>query len=316
MRNNFISTYERNSIILTEGAVGQRLEHEYGLLPDKDIMYAALLYSDEGKKALKSIYTQYLKIAEKYRLPILLMTNTRRANQQRVLNSIYRDKNLMLDYANFLKEIVSEFQCEAFIGGMLGCKNDAYRGNQGLGFFESVQFHSWQVNMFDKAPIDYLYAGIMPSKYEAMGMAKAIEKIQKPYIISLMINSAGTLLDGTTIHDAILAIDNTVSMKPICYMTNCVHPAILREAMSKPFNKTEIVKTRFAGIQANAACLAPSSLDNSKTLLTSAATDLADEFESLQNVFPLKIIGGCCGTDNTHIEELAKRFSEITDKQL
>ena len=309
MENNFVSTYERSPIMLTEGAVGQRLEHEYGLLPDKDIMYAGLLYSNEGRKALSSIYNQYLHIAEIYELPILLMTNTRRANQERVINSVHRNKNIMLDYTNFLKELVSDFRCEAFIGGMMGCKNDAYSGNQGLGFSEAAQFHSWQVNMFDKTPIDYLFAGIMPSKYEAMGIAKAMERLEKPYIISLMINRDGTLLDGTTIHDAILAIDGVVTQKPLCYMTNCVHPSILKGALSKPFNNTEIVKARFCGIQANAACFDLSDMDNSETLLTSPAAELVDAFEALQNVLPLKILGGCCGTDNTHIEELAKRFS-------
>jgi hypothetical protein len=92
MGNNFVSAFERNSIMLTEGAVGQRLERAFGLSPDKDIMYASLLYSDEGKKALRSIYSQYLQIAETYKLPILLMTNTRRANQERVANSAYRHK--------------------------------------------------------------------------------------------------------------------------------------------------------------------------------------------------------------------------------
>ena len=309
MKRDFVSCYEQSSIMLTEGAVGQRLEHEYGLIPDKDIMYAALIYSDKGRIALENIYSEYLRIAEKYHLPILLMTNTRRANQERVTNSIYRDKNIMLDYTAFLKEIVSEFECEAYIGGMLGCKNDAYSGDQGLSVSDSVRFHSWEADMFGTAPIDYMFAGIMPSKYEAMGMAKVMERSLKPYIISLMINHDGVLLDGTSINDAIVAIDEAVIRKPVCYMTNCVHPAILKEALSKPFNQTDVVKSRFRGIQANAAYLEPHKLDNSKTLFSTSAVELIDEIESLQKMFPLKILGGCCGTDNTHIEELAKRFA-------
>jgi Homocysteine/selenocysteine methylase (S-methylmethionine-dependent) len=307
--SDFISSYNNSSIMLTEGAVGQRLEHEYGLLPDKDIMYAALIYSYKGITALRDIYSQYLRIAERYHLPILLMTNTRRANKERVANSTYKNKNIMLDYTVFLKEIASNFNCEAFIGGMMGCKNDAYSDDQGLDFSEAVKFHSWQADMFSIAPIDYMFAGIMPSKYEAMGMAKVMERSAKPYIISLMISRDGLLLDGTSIHDAIVAIDEIVTRKPICYMTNCVHPAILKEALSKPFNKTDVVKKRFCGIQANAAYFEPHKLDNSKTLFSTSAVELVNEFEALQNTFPLKILGGCCGTDNTHIEELAKRFT-------
>ena len=310
MEADFVSSFEHSSIMLTEGAVGQRLEHEYGLLPDKDIMYAALLYSVEGRSALTDIYSQYLHIAKTYRLPILLMTNTRRANQERVMHSPYKNKNIMHDYAVFLKEIISDFKCKAFIGGMLGCKNDAYSGNEGLSLSEAIQFHSWQVDMCRQAPnIDFLFAGIMPSKDEAMGMARAMESAGKPYIISFMINRSGTLLDGTAINDAILAIDEIVTQKPLRYMANCIHPSILKEALSQPFNKTEAVRMRFSGIQANAACFEPHELDNSHDLRTTSATELANEFDTLRKNFPLKIWGGCCGTDNTHIEELAKRLS-------
>ena len=31
----------------------------------------------------------------------------------------------------------------------------------------------------------------------------------------------------------------------------------------------------------------------------------------LYNEFNLKLFGGCCGTDNTHIEEIAKRLKDI-----
>lgn len=74
--------FDSNKLILTEGAVGQRIEHEFSLKPDADIMYASLIYSAEGRDALAAIYRSYLQAAEDYRLPILLMTNTRRANRK------------------------------------------------------------------------------------------------------------------------------------------------------------------------------------------------------------------------------------------
>ena len=47
--------FDSNKLILTEGAVGQRLEHEFSLKPDADIMYASLIYSAEGRDALAAI---------------------------------------------------------------------------------------------------------------------------------------------------------------------------------------------------------------------------------------------------------------------
>lgn len=199
--------FDSNKLILTEGGVGQRIEHEFSLKPDADIMYASLIYSAEGRDALAAIYRNYLQAAEDYRLPILLMTNTRRANKDRVLRSEYRDKNMMRDYACFLRELASGYTCPVFIGGMMGCKGDAYSGSEGLSTDEAIEYHSWQRNMFDTDSIDFLFAGIMPALPEALGMAEVMEESKLPYIISLMINERGTLLDGNTIHEAISVID-------------------------------------------------------------------------------------------------------------
>ena len=304
----FTKMYERHPFILTEGAIGERMKHEYGLYPDTDIMFAALLYSFKGKAALEEIYRQYLSIAEKYEVPIMLMTNTRRANKERVHKSEYQKKSIMLDYALFLGDMIRNYNCQAYIGGLIGCKNDAYSGDCGLSYEEAIQFHSWQVDAFSEPSIDYFIAGILPSIEEAMGIATLLEKTNKPYFISFMINREGTLLDGTTIHDAIIAIDSITARKPLCYMSNCVHPIVLREALRKPVNVTQEVKKRFGGLQANASYMLPSVLDGSNSLFASDPVSLLDDIESVYTYLPLKIIGGCCGTDNRHIEEIAKRY--------
>ncbi len=300
--------FNTNSLILTEGAVGQRIEREFSLKPDVDVMYASLIYDSVGRNALASIYRSYLQVAEDYKLPILLLTNTRRANKDRVSRSKYRDKNMMRDYAAFLRELASKYRCETFIGGMMGCRGDAYSGSEGMNTDEAIEYHSWQMGMFDLEIIDFLFAAIMPALPEALGMAKVMEKSKLPYIISLMISCNGALLDGSTIHNAILKIDTLTKNKPLCYMTNCVHPSILKGALLQKENLTELVKKRFWGIQANAVSLSPQELDNSKSLKTTAAKELAEEFLSLHKLFPLKIYGGCCGTDDSHIIEIARRL--------
>ncbi|MEG0611480.1 MAG: homocysteine S-methyltransferase family protein [Clostridium sp.] len=121
-----------------------------------------------------------------------------------------------------------------------------------------------------------------------------------------MIREDGRLIDGTTINDAIEIIDKSVKRIPICYMTNCVHPDIVYKALSENFNRTEIVKNRFRGIQANAACLSPEELDNCCELMSSSASSLAKSMMKLRKDFNFKIFGGCCGTDDKYIEEIAK----------
>lgn len=174
----------------------------------------------------------------------------------------------------------------------------------------SMIFHSWQANLFKESNVDFLYAGIMPTLKETIGMAKAMGNTKLPYIISFMIRKDGKLIDGTTINDAIKVIDKSVSRTPICYMTNCVHPDIVYEALSKPFNQTEVVKNRFKGIQANAACLSPEELDNSCKLISSNPVNLASSIVKLYKDYNFKVFGGCCGTDDKYLEEIAKRISQ------
>lgn len=163
---------------------------------------------------------------------------------------------------------------------------------------------------FRDSGVDFLFAGIMPALSEAIGMANAMESTELPYIISFMIRDDGKLIDGTTINNAILNIDNATTRKPICYMTNCVHPVVLKKAISCSFNETKLVKERFCGIQANTSPLSPEELDNCCDLKSSDSVSLACDIMELYKYFTPKIFGGCCGTDNTHMEEIAKRLNK------
>ena len=47
---NFSECMERNSKVLMEGALGERLKREYGLYFDEHVAMASLVYSIEGRK--------------------------------------------------------------------------------------------------------------------------------------------------------------------------------------------------------------------------------------------------------------------------
>ena len=304
--NEFIECYNSSSIILTEGSVGLRTINEFGLKCDGQIMHASHIYSSRGRKALKKIYGQYLQVAQVFSVPILLMTNTRRANRDRVLNSPYKDKNIMSDYANFLREVTENYKCETYIGGYIGCKGNGYTGDDCLSQEEAAYFHAWQIEESNRANIDFIFASLMPTLDETIGLAKAMEKSIFPYTISFMIHENGTIPDGHTIDEAIHVVDKSTVSQPMCYMTNCIHPGILRNALR--CNNTPLVRARFKGIQANAAYLSPEELDKSSETISSSAYDLANEIIYLNNEFPLKIYGGCCGTDASHLREFALRL--------
>lgn len=67
---------------------------------------------------------------------------------------------------------------------------------------------------------------------------------------------------------------------------------------------------RFLGIQANTSALSYAELDGAADLKTSAPDALAEEMLRLRKEYDFRLFGGCCGTDFSHMEELAKRLAQ------
>lgn len=307
---DFETCFKTYPTILMEGAIGERLKREYNIMFDDQVAMAGLIYNADSRQAMENIFKEYTTTAEKYNLPFIATTPTRRANMERVSQSVFNEK-IIEDNVHFLQEFKKNTRANMYVGGLMGCKGDAYRATDVLSIEQAQEFHSWQANLFKESAVDFLFAGIMPALPEAVGMAKAMESTSLPYIISFMIKADGKLIDGTSINNAISHIDTATVRKPICYMTNCVHPIVLKKALSCSINKTQLIRERFGGLQANTSPLSPEELDNSPDLKYSDSVSLACDMMKLSEYFTPKIFGGCCGTDNTHIEEIAKRLSNF-----
>ena len=178
---NFRTCLKSNKYILMEGALGERLKREYGLSFDENIAMANLIYTQDGASALSNLWNEYIDIARKYHLPFIATTPTRRANYERILKS---NKTEQVIFANvsFLRSIQRNSGIEMYIGGLMGCKGDAYTGEGCLSESDAFAFHRWTTEQFKKANVDFLYAGIMQTLPEAAGLAKAIDDTEIPYI--------------------------------------------------------------------------------------------------------------------------------------
>lgn len=304
---SFEKVFRESKVILTEGALVERLKTEFNLLMDKYINHAGLIYSNA--EVLELVYRQYIDIGQRHNLPIMIMTPTRKVNVASINASGYGDKEMFEDsciFLNNIKKSYNDYARQIMIGGLLGCKGDAYCGEQQLDVEAAYIFHKHQTTQFQNQKIDFLFAGIMPEINEAIGMAKAMADTNIPYIISFMIRKDGCLIDGTVLTDAIKIIDQQVDPKPICYMTNCIHPTNLIEALGNDKNKNRSELKRFTGIQANASMLDCEELDDCDILQQDDFDHIIEQMLFLQKDTHLKILGGCCGTDDKFIEKLSK----------
>jgi len=297
---------EKYSLILIEAAIIERLRRSGRVELHPSLVHAAFIYDDIGKAELEKLYRGYISIALMAETPILLLTPTWRANYERVKNAEVKS-NINADAVHFMLEFRESYGSDApmiKIGGVIGCKNDCYKPDEGLSKSESESFHSWQVNHLEQAGVDFLMASTLPNVNEAIGIAKAMEKTSVPYILSFVINRDGLVLNGVSLWDAISQIDSETTHQPLCYMVNCSYPTFLR-AEEQP----EVLFSRLLGYQANSSALSHSELDGSAELQTEEISEWANEMLKLNREHGVKILGGCCGTDEKHLRYLIEANS-------
>ena len=311
---SFPEFLEKFPCILGEGAVIERLRRNTDLELDPDIVNSAFIYNDVKRAALDTIYREYLDIGCQYDLPLFLSTPTWRASQERIAAAGYAQQDVNGDNFRFfdtLRNSYGKYAKKVAICGLLSCRGDAYNQAEALSAAEAHEFHAWQATKLAEAGVDLLLAATLPALNEATGLASALAATGKPYIISFIARPEGTLLDGTPLKEAIASIDAVVSPKPLAYMVNCTHASIFRNALLNEFNSSPYVRERIVGLLANTAALTPEELNNSTELVAEAPEAFGQSVADLQGEFGMKILGGCCGTDDRHIRSLAQRLASV-----
>jgi S-methylmethionine-dependent homocysteine/selenocysteine methylase len=304
--NEAVSFYPH---IITEGSVIERLKREFNYPLDDNLSNALMIYDETGKVLLEKIYREYLDIAKLSDVPILLLTPTWRTNKERTknanvdMNTINTDAFLFVDN---IRKSYDSFSEKIYIGGLTGCKGDAYKPEEALSENEAYHFHKEQMQVLADAGVDFLFASTLPALTEAIGIAKAMSETKKDYVISFVIRDNGKLLDDTLLSDAIKIIDDSVPTPPLFYLTNCIHPDVLHQSFINLKDEDDILKKRLFGIQANASSKSPEELDTLKNLDADSPANWARGMVDLNKKYNLKILGGCCGTDARFISSIVE----------
>ena len=296
---------DRHGLVLMEAAIVERLRRDSDVELHPRLVHANLLCDETGREELRRIYLDYIDIARRARLPLLLCTPTWRANRER-LEEAGIEADLNQDAVRFLKEMQETTDDTEpppiLVGGLIGCKNDCYRPEEGLTRDEAETFHAWQLEKLARAGADFLIAETLPCIDEAVGLARAMATTGLPYLVSFVIDRSGRLLGGTPLADAVRTVDQAVSPRPLGYMVNCAHPSFLCAATQPP----ELFD-RLIGFQANASSLDHAELDDASQLRADDITSWGEEMLTLHRRYGVKILGGCCGTGVEHLRYLADR---------
>ncbi|MBK7662188.1 MAG: homocysteine S-methyltransferase family protein [Sterolibacteriaceae bacterium] len=311
--NKANSLLAASSPILGEGAVIERLRRSRGIQIDDHVVNSALIYEESGRAALEAIYRQYLEIGQRYQLPLLLSTPTWRAGRERITAAGLAGRDLNGDNSRFLAELRDSYGAYAqqvAICGLMSCRGDAYKPTEAMSAEAAAEFHTWQANALAAAGVDFLLAATLPAMSEAIGLAQAQAATGLPYVISFVARPEGTLLDGTPLKTAIATIDASVTPRPLAYLINCTHASVFRSALLNERNSSAQVRERVIGLLANTAALSPEELDESAELVEEAPEVFGNSVAALRDELGMKVLGGCCGTDDRHIDCLARKLSQ------
>jgi homocysteine S-methyltransferase len=278
---------------------------------------SAMIYSPEGREVLRGIYREYLAIGAFHGLPMIVFAPTWRASRTRVKSAgTGVVENVNGDAVQFLREIVAEYGSyseDVYMGGLMACANDAYRAQESLSREQALEYHLPQAMSLARSDVDFIMVATLPSCEEALGMADALGRSATPYILSFVVHPDGSLLDRTPFWQAVDKIDTSVQNPPAYYMINCVHPEHYASAVATQIRLYAPLEHRLLGLQANTSRRSPAELDCSDHVdVNEGPGEWAAMLRNISLDLPMKVIGGCCGTDARHIECLASALASDT----
>ncbi len=168
---------------------------------------------------------------------------------------------------------------------------------------DAERYDAVQAATFRGTEADMVTAITMNYAAEAIGLTRAAQAVGMPVVISFTVETDGRLPTGQTLQEAIEQVDDATGHGPAYYMINCAHPAHFAGALAAGGPWLE----RIRGLRANASTKSHAELDEATALDDGNPTELGLQYRELKRALPqLNVMGGCCGTDHRHVEEICK----------
>lgn len=294
-------------LFLTDSGLETALIYNQGVdLPQ----FAAfpLLDDAEGMRRLRSYFASHAAIAAQAEVGFVLEAATWRANAD--WGALLGYDTQALDRLNrkaidLLVEVRVQWATTNRsypISGCLGPRDDGYTPGTMMTADAAHAYHRPQIATFADTPADLITAMTLTYPNEAIGIARAARDVEMPVVVSFTVETDGDLPDGSTLAAAIQAVDDATDAYPAYYMINCAHPSHFAPVLQPNAQWTD----RIRAVRANASRKSHTELDEATELDSGNPVVFGREYADLRSRFPqLTILGGCCGTDLRHIEQIA-----------
>jgi len=298
-------------LFLTDGGIETTLIFHEGLdLP----AFAAfdLLKDEDGTEALRRYFEPYAELARERGVGFVLESPTWRASPRWAADIGYLEGELdelnrkAIALMEELRERYESDDAPVVISGCVGPHDDGYDPAEKLSASAARDYHSTQIGTFSETAADMVTAITMTYADEAVGLTRTAAEAGMPVAISFTVETDGRLPSGQALGEAVDQVDNETDRGPAYYMINCAHPSHFESLLEAG----EPWQDRIRGLRANASTKSHAELDEATKLDEGDPADLGARYAALRTQLPqLNVLGGCCGTDHRHVQEICEAWS-------
>ena len=294
-------------LFLADGGMETTLIFLDGLdLPDFAVF--DLLRRTGGRAALERYIRPYAELARRLGTGFILDSATWRASADWGTRLGYTPKTLAdanREAIAMLEPLREEFQTPQTPVVLNGCvwpRGDGYSADRLLSVTESESYHREQIDTFVGTEADMVSAITMNYVEEAIGITQAARQAAMPVVIFFTVETDGRLPTGQTLQAAVDQVDAATDAYPAYFMINCAHPTHFDQVLETRAPWLD----RLGGLRANASRKSHAELDESTDLDDGDPSELGRQYAAIKQRAPrLNVLGGCCGTDHRHIEQIA-----------
>ena len=267
-----------------------------------------LLRDADGQRRLADYYRRHLDIARAAGTGFILEGTGWRASAdwgERLGIDARELDALNQQGVALMHTLRDDYQSDALpiiVSGCIGPRGDGYVPDATFSADAAQRYHAVQAASWAAAGPDMITAMTLNTVDEAIGIVRAVRAIGLPVVISFTLETDGRLPSGTTLGDAIIAVDAATDGAASYFMVNCAHPSHFEPAIAAgaPW------LGRLRGLRANASRCSHAELDVMTSLDAGDPATLAAEYAALRSRLPqLTVLGGCCGTDARHVAAIA-----------
>ncbi|RTQ97808.1 homocysteine S-methyltransferase family protein [Halomonas nitroreducens] len=299
-------------LYLTEGGSETEIMYKFGHKLPHFAMFP-LLDDPAAVADLRGMYERYLEVAARHGFAAMMGGLDYRASPDWAERLGYSRAGLaeMQHRAiDFLREVSAPYRERLpaiLVLGVVGPRGDAYGTGGDITAAEAEDYHGVQLETLEAAGVDGVWAATFNSVPEAIGLSRAAADIGLPLNLSFTLDSRCRLASGPSLREAIEAVDaETGASAPDSYGLNCSHPLEFAPAL-EPGDWIQ----RLRSLRPNAARMDKIALCKLGHLEEGDPPELGRLMGDLARRYPhIDIWGGCCGSWETHLEEIARNVHQ------